>query len=184
MFYDYLYFIFFQIFIFISIAGYGYFFQNKILSINFYNFSSFLLFGLIIISFITTFYHLFFSVSKFFNLFIYFIGILLFLLFYSKLKEILTKKYIYFIFIISLVVGFGYKPNDDYLTYHLPYIINFTSEKAIFGLANIQANQGWNSMWLNFSATFFLPVLNFKSINLANIILFKIILIFFYENFF
>lgn len=181
---NYIFFVFFQIFIFISIIGYGYFFQNKVLGINFFNFSTYLIFGIIIISFIATFYHLFFSVSKIFNLFIYFLGMVLFLLFFEKCNKILTNKYIYIVFIISLIVGFGYKPNDDYLTYHLPYIINFTTEKAIFGLANIQENQGWNSMWLNFSATFFLPVLNFKSINLANIILFKVILIFFYEIFF
>ena len=181
---DYFLLICFQIFTFISILGYGYFFQNRVLCINYFNFSSFCLLGIIAISFITTVYHLFFSVSKNFNLIIYLFGFCLSLFYFEKIKEIFFEKYIYLIFLISLVIGFGYKPNEDYLTYHLPYIINFTSEKAIFGLANIQANQGWNSLWLNFSSTFFLPILGLKSISLANIILFKIILLFFYQTIF
>ena len=181
---EYLYSIFFQILIFASIIGYGFLLQDKILRVKLSNFSFFLILGIIFISFLTTFYHLFYPVSKNYNIIIHLLGLVLFFLFFENYKKYFYDKYLYIILIISLIVGFGYKPNEDYLTYHLPYIINFTSDKAIFGLANIQANQGWNSMWLNFSSTFFLPITGYKTVSLANVILFKIILIFFYQTIF
>lgn len=70
-----------------------------------------------------------------------------------------------------------HKPNEDWGYYHLPYLINFTSEKVIFGLSTLHANQGWNSMWLNFTATFNLPLLSINAFHLANIIFFFIFLI-------
>ena len=45
----------------------------------------------------------------------------------------------------------GYNPNEDFGYYHLPYIINLNSEKIIFGLSNLQLNQGWNSSLHNCS---------------------------------
>ena len=36
--------------------------------------------------------------------------------------------------------------NEDFGYYHLPYITNLIEEKIIFGLSNLQLNQGWNSI--------------------------------------
>ena len=58
-----------------------------------------------------------------------------------------------------------YNLNEDYGYYHLPYIINLTSEKIIFGLSNLQVNFAWNSSWLNFSAMLNLPFLGLKLLN-------------------
>ena len=65
-----------------------------------------------------------------------------------------------------------HKPNEDFGYYHLPYLINFTSEKVIFGLSTIHTNQGWNSMWLNLMATYKLPVISINGFHLANLIFF------------
>ena len=35
-----------------------------------------------------------------------------------------------------------YKPNEDFGYYHLPYITNLINQKIIFGLSNLQLNQG------------------------------------------
>ena len=64
-----------------------------------------------------------------------------------------------------------YNLNEDYGYYHLPYIINLTSEKIIFGLSNLQVNFAWNSSWLNFSAMLNLPFLGLKFTQLSNSIL-------------
>ena len=74
-----------------------------------------------------------------------------------------------------------HKPNEVWGYYHLPYLINFISEKVIFGLSAIQANQGWNSMWLNFTATFNLPLLGINTFHFANIIFFFFIFNFFLD---
>ena len=77
---------------------------------------------------------------------------------------------------VSLLVVFlmtlKYKPNEDYGYYHLPYIINLTSEKIIFGLANLQPQFAWNSSWLNFSSLFNLPFIELKGTQLSNSVLY------------
>ena len=72
-----------------------------------------------------------------------------------------------------------HKPNEDFGYYHLPYLINFTSEKVRFGLSTIHTNQGWNSMWLNLMATYKLPVISINGFHLANLIF-----LFFFQLFF
>jgi hypothetical protein len=65
-----------------------------------------------------------------------------------------------------------HKPNEDFGYYHLPYLINFISDKVIFGLASVQTNQGWNSMWLNLTATYNLPIIGMNGIHLTNVVFF------------
>ncbi len=75
-----------------------------------------------------------------------------------------------------------YKPNEDYGFYHLPYIVNLINEKAIFGLANLQAQFAWNSSWLNFSSMMYFPLFNFKGTQLTNSALFFFIILFFFKE--
>ena len=130
-------------------------------------------FGIIFISFISTFLHFFFPINQLISFVIYSVGIFLFFLNLEK-KFFTKKKILVFIvlFLISLLMLAYHKPNEDWGYYHLPYLINFISEKVIFGLSAIQANQGWNSMWLNFTATFNLPLLGINTFHFANIIFF------------
>jgi hypothetical protein len=65
-----------------------------------------------------------------------------------------------------------HKPNEDWGYYHLPYLLNFTSEKVIFGLSALHPNQGWNSMWLNLTATYNLPIISINGFHLTNLIFF------------
>ena len=50
------------------------------------------------------------------------------------------------------------KFHEDFGYYHLPYVINFTNEKIIFGLGNINYAFVHNSIWLNI-----LPIFNLKN---------------------
>jgi hypothetical protein len=65
-----------------------------------------------------------------------------------------------------------HKPNEDWGYYHLPYLLNFTKEKVIFGLSALHPNQGWNSMWLNLTATYNLPIISINGFHLTNLIFF------------
>lgn len=182
MFFEILLFYSYQVTIFFSISAYGFYFSNKILNVHHNFFSLYILLGIIFLSFFVTFLHFFISITIIVNFCIYTFGLIIFYLCKEQIFKIINFKILLFIFLLSIVVGFGYKPNEDFYTYHLPYIINFTNEKVIFGLSHIQANQGWNSMWLNFSSLFYLPILEIKSINIANVILFKTIVLFMFEN--
>ena len=100
---------------------------------------------------------------------------------FSFLKFLTKKNYIFFFisFFVVLFMTLKYRPNEDYGYYHLPYLINITSEKVIFGLANLQVNFAWNSSWLNFASFFNLPFLELKGTQLANSILFFFVLLMF-----
>jgi hypothetical protein len=165
-----------------SIIGYGkltfqIIFGRSYLSDNIGEFG---LFGIIFISFISTFLHFFFPINALVSFVIHFIGIFLFLLKLEK-KFFTKKKILIFIILvlISLFMLAYHKPNEDWGYYHLPYLMNFISEKVIFGLSTLHVNQGWNSMWLNFTGTFNLPLLSINGFHFANIIFF-----FFLFNFF
>jgi hypothetical protein len=86
------------------------------------------------------------------------------------------KKFEYFIFLLSLlyalILFYLHKPNEDFGFYHLPYIVNFTNEKIIFGLSSLQVQQGWNSIWLNIHSAFVIDTLDYTSVYLLNSIFF------------
>ena len=113
------------------------------------------LLGIFFLSFIATVVHFFLPLFQYLNFFIFFIGFIFFIKFLNKIN--LSKKTILvflLLFLFSFLMLAYHKPYDDYGLYHLPYMINFTSEKVIFGLFNLQFEQGWNSMWLNFTSLF------------------------------
>ena len=168
--------IFYLIIIFISSIGYGNL-LHKILfkNIRYSNFGELGFLGLISLSFLSTFFHLFLKIDINFNVIIYLLGLFLFFYFLKKKFFIFQKNYKYLFISIILLAVFMlayHKPNEDFGYYHLPYLINFTSEKVIFGLSTIHTNQGWNSMWLNLMATYKLPVISINGFHLANLIFF------------
>ena len=168
--------IFYLIIIFVSSIGYGNL-LHKILfkNIRYSNFGELGFLGLISLSFLSTFFHLFLKIDINFNVIIYLLGLFLFFYFLKKKFFIFHKNYKYLFISIILLAVFMlayHKPNEDFGYYHLPYLINFTSEKVIFGLSTIHTNQGWNSMWLNLMATYKLPVISINGFHLANLIFF------------
>ena len=160
---------------FFSTIGYGRFLQYLLFKdVAQSNFGEYGLLGLIFISLIATFSHFFFKIDHNLNLVIYFLGLVFFYNFYSEVKVFLKKNkhFLSVLFFISFLMVVYHKPNEDFGYYHLPYLINFTSDKIIFGLANVQTNQGWNSMWLNLTATYNLPFIGMNGIHLANVVFF------------
>ena len=163
----------FSFFFLVSIIGYGVFFNEKILKIKTSNFGEIGILGLIFLAFIVTFFHFFFPISQNFNLLLHLIGIIFFIFNIKKISNYFAKdKIIIFLYFFSLLIFFKHKPNEDFGFYHLPYVINFTSEKLIIGLANLQIQQGWNSIWLNLHSIFYFYIINYKGIYLLNSFLF------------
>jgi hypothetical protein len=169
---------FFSIFFLISIIGYGYFFKKKIILLdNESNLGELGILGLVLLTFLATFFHFFLPIGKNFNLVTHIIGIILFFLNFKEIFNLFNKekKFFIFIFFFSLLIFYQHKPNEDFGFYHLPYVVNFTSEKIIIGLSNLQIQQGWNSIWLNLHSIFYFKFLEYKAVYLLNSFLFLFI---------
>jgi hypothetical protein len=132
------------------------------------------LLGLIFISLVSTSIHFFFNLSENINLLVYLSGLFFAYNYKVEIKIFLkkNKNIMSLLFIISFFMVIYHKPNEDFGYYHLPYLINIISEKVIFGLANIQTNQGWNSMWLNLTGTYNIPIIEMRAVHLTNTIFF------------
>ena len=161
--------------IFFSLAtfGYGYLFLNLTRRYS-YDLSlgeiGFL--GFFLISLISLFFHFFIPLSSFFNTALYLFGLILLLSEFlkNKLKNFKHYKFLFLLILISLIMFIKYKPNEDFGYYHLPYITNLVNQKIIFGLSNLQLNQGWNSIWLNLSSTYYIAILKVNGLFFANVI--------------
>ena len=179
-------FVFFFSIFFISLIGIG--FQFNKFFFNFYLFSlgELILIGLFVVSFFLTFLHLFLPISDLVNILILLIGIIFFFRNFQKIFEfILFEKYLIILLsIVSIFLFFNYEPNEDFGLYHLPYVINFKSEKIIVGLSNLQINQGWNSLWLNLHTFFSFKFNEFKTIYILNILFYISINLIFFKNIF
>jgi len=166
---------FFSIFFLISIIGYGYFFKKKIILLdNESNLGELGILGLVLLTFLATFFHFFLPIGKNFNLVIHIIGIIFFFTNFKEMFKLFNKekKFFIFLYFFSLLIFYQHKPNEDFGFYHLPYVVNFTSEKIIIGLSNLQIQQGWNSIWLNLHSIFFFKFLEYKGVYLLNSLLF------------
>ena len=133
----------------ISLAGLGqliiYKIDKKFFESTFY--------GFIIISLLTTSLHFFFKISIFISIIIFLLGLFIGTKVYLFSKTKINNKFsLYLIFFLIFVpVYISQKFHEDFGYYHLPYIINFISEKIIFGLANINLAFVWGkthaSLW-------------------------------------
>ena len=162
--------------LFLSFLGQGFFISRIILINNKKLFlSDLVLLSFFSLSFIITFLHFFFAINFYINLVIHTIGVLFFILYFRNFRKHFNKTNLFtFLILIILSVLFFYEhnPNEDFGFYHLPYIVNFTSEKVIFGLNSLQISQGYNSMWLNLHSTFYLFKNEFKHVYILNSIFF------------
>lgn len=174
------------LFIYFSLTGIGYTFF-RICSIDKkYSAHIFPIVSFPIIFFIVTVLHFFTKLDPIYNITIVILSFLLFIFNFNKLFIFNFNKkvniIIFFLALVLVTVQFiGHKVNEDYGYYHLPYIINFISDKLIFGLSHLSMVQGYNSAWLNVSAFFYFPFLMDKSIHFANSVLFFSVLIYFFN---
>tara|TARA_B100000989_G_scaffold296095_1_gene278543 strand:+ start:300 stop:1961 length:1662 start_codon:yes stop_codon:yes gene_type:complete len=158
--------------LFMSFAGYGSLFTNKIDESIFLD----IFIGFIVITLIITVSHFFFKINFFFNILILLCG----LSFFLKKKIILNinklftkKKIINLVVVIALLPMFiSQKYHEDFGYYHLPYALAFIEDKIVFGFANIDKSFVYNSIWLNLYPIFFLDNKNFNFLTLPSFLLF------------
>ena len=103
-----MFFLFFlSIFFLISIIGYGYFFKKKIILLdNESNLGELGILGLVLLTFLATFFHFFLPIGKNFNLAIHIVGIILFFLNFKQIFNFFNreKKLFIFLYFFSLLI--------------------------------------------------------------------------------
>ena len=167
------------IFFYLSLKGLGFIFSKLILLKNSQSEIIYPIISFPLIFIFTTILHFFVKLNPYINLSVIFVG---FLIYIFKLKK--NESFLIFfalLFIVSIQF-IGHDVNEDYGYYHLPYIINFISDKLILGLSHLSMVQGYNSAWLNVSSFFYLPFVLENSVHFVNSLIFFSILIY-YINF-
>ena len=131
-----------SLFIVLLFTPFGLFLSKK-KQINLDYFTSQLIFGLIIISFLALFLNFFFPLNQKINTFILIIPIILM---FINHKIYLNKIFILFLILSSLIIFILILESDVYRPdaglYHLPYIKILNDEKIIFGLSNFHFRYG------------------------------------------
>ncbi len=162
-----------------SFCGLGYLFHFYINEKNLISNNLFPLISFPIVFSFLTYFHLLYKLSPFINVSVILLGLFIYVL---KVRN-KNNKIIYFICLAVVTIQFvGHNVNEDFGYYHLPYIINFVSDKIILGLGHLSMVQGYNSAWLNLNSLFYLPIFLDKTVHFLNsLILFSILI--FYINF-
>ena len=146
--------IFFSILTIIILTPCGYIF-NKHNNSNIINLSNDLIYGIILISFITLLINFFFPLNIVVNSLILLLPLLLF---FKNIKIYLTFNFFKFIIFSAIIVFLLiaksniYRP--DAILYHLPYTGILNEEKIIFGLSNLHFRFAHISIIQYFSAFF------------------------------
>ena len=135
-----------------SFSGLGNLFLSSLPNKSLINVNLYPLIAMPVIFSLITYLHLFYKLNPLINLLFILIGLTAYI-FNFKRKENIK---IYFVVLLILTFQFvGHEVNEDFGYYHLPYIINFVSDKIILGLGHLSMVQGYNSAWLNLNALFF-----------------------------
>ena len=167
------------IFFYLSLKGLGFIFSKLILLKKAESEIIYPIISFPLIFIFTTILHFFVKLNPYINLTLIFIG---FLIYIFKLKKNESFLIFFALLVIISIQFIGHDVNEDYGYYHLPYIINFISDKLILGLSHLSMVQGYNSAWLNVSSFFYLPFVLENSVHFVNSLIFFSILIY-YINF-
>jgi len=151
-----------------SIIGYGKLF-HKVFFYSSYrvNFGLLGFFGLLFITFISYFTHLFLPHNYFHNSVIFIVGLLFFFYFFN-LGLIKIDRIDIFIFLLLYIGIFVGKSNDDFGYYHLPNAIHFSENKLEFGLGNLNHGFKHHSSLFYIYSVFNLPLIKFYLFNVLN----------------
>ncbi len=120
---------------------------------NTYSYSKNIIFGIIIISFISILLNFFFPLNKYINTLL---PIFSFLIIFKNRKKFLNLSFFKFVILKGLIISVlilesnVYRPDAG--LYHLPFIGILNSEKIIFGLTNLHSRYALTSIQQYFSA--------------------------------
>ena len=176
--------IFYFIFLILSILGYG-FFLVSISKLNCRKLSLgiFGLVGLFFVTFISYVTHIFFSHNFIHNFIVHFLGISFLFFFFKKDSSIFKIKKLFlfiFLFISSLFIS---KNHEDFPYYHLPYIIQIVENKLQFGIGLFNIAFRTPSSLFYLQSTFYFPYINFYLFHSASLMILIFGNIFFVDYF-
>ena len=168
---DLFFFFIYLLLILISILGYGFLF-NSLFKLN-YNSNLIVIKGingLILLTFISYFSHLFFSHNNFHNFIILILGILFF--FKDKNYLSLDIKISFLLFFILLPFLIIIKTHDDFPYYHLPFILSLVETKLQFGFGHIEIAYNHHSSILYLQSLFYFNSIKYYLFNTINFYIF------------
>ena len=159
--------LFFSLLTLVSILGYGSFFRNYIIKLN-YNINLGIIgfLGLFFLSGISYISHLFVPHNYLHNTLILFIGLFFFWFYFYK--KISISKLNYFILLFLIIGIFLAKTHDDFPYYHLPNALQFSQNKLELGLGNLNHGFKHHSSIFYLYSLFNLPFIKFYIFNVLN----------------
>lgn len=151
----------------LSTLGYG-FFTLRFLKLDniILNYGLLGILGLLLLSIVGSYTHLFFAHNYIHNIIIILIG-LIFLIKFKK-KNYQQLKILLFFFILLFISVVISKTNEDFGYYHLPNSIQFAENKLQFGLGNINHGFKHISVIFQLMSLNYLPFFNYNLFNLTN----------------
>ena len=164
MFFEIFLFVFYPIFCFFSVLGYGILFNNLIYRNKETNIGELGLFGFLLIFFISILFHFFTPLLYWLNFSILLIGLTLsFTNIKFIYKQILySSKPIILCTAVILTAILINNTHGDHEWYHLMYVNYLNNFKVVFGLVNIQNSLAHNHGWMDVMGLFSLPLIENK----------------------
>ena len=156
------------IFFTLSILGYGYVFNNKLLKLDL-NIGEHGLVGFFLLYLISIFFNFLIPISLFFSLPILIFGFFLFIIFFLNKKIFFFKSDILIIALATLG-AITINLHDDHLLYQLPYIELKQKFKIIFGLVHLNDTLAYQHGLYDVMSLFKLPFYNNRLVFLIPII--------------
>ena len=169
------------IFFTLSIIGYGIFFRNNFIKINF-NFGEIGILGFFALYLISVVSNFFFPINIYLSLTILLLGLIFFLINYKKLL-IINKKFILISFILFYLSSVTINLHDDHFLYQLTYI-NYKQEfKIIFGLVSLNDFLAYSHGFYDTMALFKIPIYGNSLVFLLPVIFFMFVIFVVIENY-
>ena len=164
----------FNFFIITILIGYSYLFKNLLNNKDNQIHNLDLLYGLIILIFLSLFLNFILPLNLFFYLIVT-IGFFSFLRCFYKKKLKINLLYYFLIIFTFIIIIYSHGENVDSPMYHHQIIKWLHNYKITLGLTNLEIRFGDNSLWFNFLSLLQFKFKEFNSIHTLNIIPFSIL---------
>ena len=173
-------FIFYTIFCFFSVLGYGILFNKLIYRDKAANIGELGFYGFLIIFFISIFFHFFIPLFYWFNLNVLLIGLIISLinirLIYNQFSN--SSRTILACTLVLLTAILINNTHGDHEWYHLMYVNYLNNFKIVFGLVNIQNSLAHGHGWMDIMGLFSLPIVENKGVSIIALIFFYFFLLY------
>jgi hypothetical protein len=169
LFLNLLFFVFFYILIFFSIAGNGFFISKLVhyssnnIYLNFFIALPFLL----LLGFFSYFL---FGVNKIFNIFLLIFGIIFFFR-NSKIDKNLFYLCLYLLILFTGIITS--KSHDDFTFYHFQYFKELVNLPIKIGIGNLDIRYSYSSMFVFIQTLFFFPYFEFNFFHIPSFLIFS-----------